>query len=466
MFLFTHLPFEIQHRVLFFLYSHRDVAALSVQCRSLHVLCNMPLRKRYRRIRITSSRKSFNRAFNMLLDILTKPGLGEHVRHIEYTKECCANEPNPEQPRRELSGEEMQLLRAATRRAGFVDAEGLRVIDLLLQLVNLDVHKYATRGLAPEEVGFPLYQLLYRNNTSPQESLFLQHLRSVYMININKDYLDDGRCYSFMDFTGALAMFHRLPSINSVSVDLLLEMPYATPVAEIAESNVSRIAIHHSSITSMYLASLICSCKALREFEYSIGGRSRTPPAVSFFNVKTFIKAILMHKETLEILDVDVEEDMGYLFKVDSSTRDRCLDVQYGQREAEVGRSGPPPVAMWDQSGSLRDFHALKRLSLGVHFLMYFARGVKPTHDGSFSLVDCLPESLESLCIRGYERGKSEENDSQVDALVALQKRATSKLKTIIGIEALIPNSKHVDYPDNGRHLLWIMQEREWSDED
>jgi hypothetical protein len=144
--LFTDLPLEIQQRVLFFLHSHRDFAALSVQCRSLHFLCDMPRRRKYRRIYITNSRQSFNRRFSMLMDILKRPSLGEHVRHIEYNVDCCTWTPNPQQPRRELSGEELQLLRAAVRKAGFVgDEERLRVLDLLLELINLDVAKYATR---------------------------------------------------------------------------------------------------------------------------------------------------------------------------------------------------------------------------------------------------------------------------------------------------------------------------------
>jgi hypothetical protein len=145
MVLLTDLPVEIQLRVLFFLRSQRDVAALSIQCRSLNVLCDMPHRKKCRRIRITNSRQSFNRGFNMLMDILKRPSLGEHVRHIEYNVDYLTNDHNPKQPRREVSSQEMQLLRAATHRAGFVGDEGYRVIDLLLELVNLDVARYPTR---------------------------------------------------------------------------------------------------------------------------------------------------------------------------------------------------------------------------------------------------------------------------------------------------------------------------------
>lgn len=299
-------------------------------------------------------------------------------------------------------------------------------------------HERAGR-LGPEIVGFPLYHFLHRtnNNADPQELLFLQHLRSVYVINVIKDDMDDGRFYQFMDFTGALALFHRLPSIESVGVDILMERPEGVPVEEITRSNFSKIAIRHSALNSIYLASLICSCKVLREFEYSIGGRSEHPRAwSSVINAKTFIQALLMHKETLELLDVDAGSDMD------------CLHYrEEGPDEAVDAFSGPPPDEMWEQHGSLRDFHALKHLSLGVDFLMYFARGVvNPARKGDFSLVDCLPENLESLCIRGYERGKRKNNDNdndiQLDALIAWQKRGTSKLKTIRGIYELIPNAE------------------------
>jgi hypothetical protein len=171
-------------------------------------------------------------------------------------------------------------------------------------------------------------------------------------------------------------------------------------------------------------------------------------------NATTFIKAILMHRETLEVLDVDVEGDAYY------------LDDQGGQDEAENAPSGPPPDEMWEQSGSLRDFHALKHLSIGVNFLLQFARGVHPTKE-NFSLVDRLPENLKSLCIRGYERGRHRSyNDSQSDALIAWQKSGTSRLKTILGIDELIPNASHVEDPDDDTHLLWEREEEEWSEEE
>lgn len=64
-----------------FLQSPRDIAALSQQCRSLHRLCDMPLRRKYRRVKLQSER-DLKVAFDMLLSILRAPYLGSYVRHL------------------------------------------------------------------------------------------------------------------------------------------------------------------------------------------------------------------------------------------------------------------------------------------------------------------------------------------------------------------------------------------------
>jgi hypothetical protein len=315
-----------------------------------------------------------------------------------------------------------------------------------------------------DSVDFPLDRLLRQTNASPEDKPFLQNLRNIYLINDRGGVLDDGRFYMEMDFIGSLHLFHHLPSIESVSTDLLQEDENGAPGIEPASSNISRIAIHHSSLDTIYLAKVICSCKVLREFQYSIGGRANADGGQPNFNPKTFIQTILTHKETLEVLDVDTEAHIFHFIDGDGDEEEMEEDFENygGRRDAEDASRGGPPGSIWEQSGSLRDFSALKRLSLGVNFLMYFARGVNPRKEKNFKLVDCLPVNLEYLMIRGYERGERDDYDAQLDSLLALKDSGSCKLTELKGIKELIPHSDDVEDPDDNQDSLWERPD-EWS---
>lgn len=77
-------------------------------------------------------------AFNLLMDILRRPTLGRYVRHIGYWERVLEHKDYAEKEcQRELSEDEMRFLRAATRRAGFVDSEEERVVNMLMQKSSL-----------------------------------------------------------------------------------------------------------------------------------------------------------------------------------------------------------------------------------------------------------------------------------------------------------------------------------------
>lgn len=90
------------------------------------------------------------------------------------------------------------------------------------------------------------------------------------------------------------------------------------------------------------------------------------------------------------------------------------IDAHFDEQAQQARRfSRTAPAWLWEQTGSLKDFPALKRLSLGINLLMYFARGVTndpTTPRGTVDLVDCLSDHLEYLCIQGYEKGKTQEH--------------------------------------------------------
>ncbi|OOO12529.1 hypothetical protein OAory_01002780 [Aspergillus oryzae] len=510
MVLFTDLPIEIQHRILSFLHAHRDVAALSIQCRSLHALCDMPMRKKYRRLRIDSKDKSLNKAFGMLMEILKRPRLGRYVRHLECSKGPTCYEDYTERTNslRDLSDQEKQLLRAAICKAGFTGSETGRILNMVMQTeageerpwppyfptgsrgvyisqaltalfisVSPELESLATpppffnytgfylpdQSHDFESVNYPLERLLRQVNFMPNDMPFLQNLRDVYVINRD---LDDERFYRSMDFMGVMQLIHRLPSIEMIGTDILEEDENGAARLEPRSSTISRFAIHHSSLDTYYLANVVYSCKVLKEFQYSIGGRDVPGGSYSKFNPKTFFFTILPHRETLEILDVDAECHVTEFSweVVEYEELDERFEEWGGRRDAEHVWTGTPPDSLWEQSGSLLEFRALKRLSLGIHILMYYAQGVNLAKKESFSLVDCLPPNLEYLLIRGYEKGASEMHDAQIDSLVAWKNSGLSSLIEIQGITECIPHAEDVDDPDDEDAPLWEREE-EWSSE-
>lgn len=94
-------------------------------------------------------------------------------------------------------------------------------------------------------------------------------------------------------------------------------------------------------------------------------------------------------------------------------------------------------ISIWEHRGSLKEFVPLKELSLGIGFLLYFAKGVSGTGGAEreeVRLADSLPDSLEYLCIRGYQRGKNPDHDAQIDTLMDRFKSGSLRLKESGGL--------------------------------
>ena len=129
------LPSEIHHRILSYLICNRDVAALSIQCRALYLVCDMSTRKKFHRLRISTTKRSIDPAFELLLEILKKPTLGQYVRYIEcYPRALEASTLFVlKDPQRKLSDDEVALLRAAVRRAGFTGDKEKLLLNMLMQ---------------------------------------------------------------------------------------------------------------------------------------------------------------------------------------------------------------------------------------------------------------------------------------------------------------------------------------------
>ncbi|CAG7937044.1 unnamed protein product [Penicillium nalgiovense] len=517
---FLTLPLGIQGMVIPRVSLIRDLAALwqRQSCRSIHRLCDMKTRERCYQIRVGPEDHSINKTFDLVMEILKSPKLGNYVREIVQTRQ-----PSKERhyvqtaEQRKLSQGDRALLHAAVRNAGFAGAQESAVLNMLMQnstdppgqtiprnSVGFPKTAYGSnhghihgtfiaQALAailisvspnleslvmtqpfsllpgfdrgseiPEEdkVHFPLKELLLRANANPASTPYLQNLRKVYMIVDDRHSHD--HYYMAIDFLECTTFFDRLPSIESLSTDALCDDDecYARVILEPRSSNISRIHIHHSSLPTKFLISLAQSCKVLREFHYTIGGRCILGGWSTPFNAKTFIQSICPHKDTLEVLDIDAEREMVYFCppffdqgRVDVEIDKDALpsDDEGDEDERQVFRS------ISSNSGSLREFRALKQLSVGIGFLVYFAMGVRENNEPRqpFLLPGALPDSLEYLCIRGYEKGKCEVWDTHIDALVSAIDSGLLGIKEITGIEEVIPNAQDLDDTGNNEDLLW-----------
>ncbi|EKV12331.1 hypothetical protein PDIG_44590 [Penicillium digitatum PHI26] len=459
----------------------------------------MATRKKYHRVSVSSNDEdNIEISFALLMEILKRPSLGDYVRHIECRTATSRHlDYKQVNSQRDLSNEEMTLVREAVKKGGFTGLHESRVVNMLMQRMEKtatfgnyryreSLGTFITQALTAilivvspnvvtmalthpsgsscnHAIDFPLAQLLRQANASPENKPFLRNLRNVYVINKNDSTWSDGRFYLPMDLSGCLRLFNNLLSIESVGADLMEEDPNGKFEFKEKCSNIRKLSIHHSSVNSLYLANLIWSCRILKEFQYSIGGRASRDGGFPIFNPKAFIKALCAHKKTLEILDIDAENEISTFEIDDEEERDQEFNHHGSPSESGIGdETYTFYKSIWTYGGSLKEFVALKRLSLGINFLLYFAAGVsgEPYQKrGELALVDCLPVGLEYLCIRGYQKGEKEEHDRQMDALMKFCKSGSSQLKEIKGIDELIPNAESVKDPDNDDHLLWSLEE-------
>ncbi|KAJ5735755.1 uncharacterized protein N7483_000880 [Penicillium malachiteum] len=364
------------------------------------------------------------------MSILKKPFLGQYVRDLSYygrpRHSGIWNGGKRGSHPRDLNQTDLSLLKKAIRRAGFSGSDEETVLDMAIQketgdddgnrqyfngmntspggvyiaqalaviliamapnLVKMGMTQpYQTWEGAREE-NLPLKAFMRQANRATENLPYLQNLREVYIIVDLSGECDDERYYTHIEFLDCFNLFDHLPSIISQDA----------PLVEQRTSNFTELCINHSSVSTPYMARAILACKALKNFQYSIGGRFEYEP--NEFNEKTFLKAILAHKTTLESLDLNTENS---LYNPRWETADEFEDADEEDYNHEFLGS------FWETHGSLKDFTALKNLSITIDVLFYLIRGDHELleQQAKIKLFEGLPDNLESLCIRGYSKGK------------------------------------------------------------
>lgn len=96
--------------------------------------CEKADRGAYRKILINDDPDNLEYTFQLLMDIVKRPCLGQFVRRIEYVHRPSDGDDYPELPyQRNLSADDMRLLRRAVQNAGFQGDKEEKIINMLMQ---------------------------------------------------------------------------------------------------------------------------------------------------------------------------------------------------------------------------------------------------------------------------------------------------------------------------------------------
>lgn len=329
--------------------------------------------------------------------------------------------------------------------------------------VYVDSHRFPQRDMHIEKF------LHEANDTTPGH---LRNLRHVHLLHDTRGYLYDPRFYNQYDLLGTLRYFHRLPSIELLSMNsvCLMEQHGLRRLAP-RKSNIRKIHLGHSSLSTDCLCAILDHCKVLEEFKYSNGGRASIQSSPLIWQEPMGL-SLSRHSSTLRVLDLDTHiHGSGY---ESSSSDEEPFDFDYDEGDSRDDpelreiplqeyisfKEVPEQTERWSgfATGSLRDFTALTHLSIDVGF---FVDKKRPKDDGDGkktpSLADLLPPNIEYLRIRGYREGEHEETTQCVSGLLPhLAMGRLPHLTKIDGVTKYIPIAEDVGDPDHDEGLLWV----------
>jgi hypothetical protein len=120
-----------------------------------------------------------------------------------------------------------------------------------------------------------LLNTLLRKNYGKLPQMHLQKLRHVRLLPEVGISYHGGDTYEFIDLLAEARLFHRLPAIESISVDGITSNNDADHLGEFPPrtSNIKSIHVGHAMLPSSELAPLIRMPRNLEEFTHSVGGR-------------------------------------------------------------------------------------------------------------------------------------------------------------------------------------------------
>ncbi|KAF0315838.1 hypothetical protein GQ607_016907 [Colletotrichum asianum] len=332
----------------------------------------------------------------------------------------------------------------------------------------LSYTRYVTHLLVGNLEWTPLLkEYLKKSNYAliPADYRAFPQLETVEVVDLS--WKDDERQYYSLEILDYLHYFHRLPSFRNLILDGTGEYQMEKLLFPAGTSSPSfkRIQARCTDISGGVLGMLLRAPKGLEEVVVSIGGLWSMDGGSPIVQLKTIGKCLLTQKETLRVLDLDLENGIhARESEEEAGMEDYSLDEEgeevIGVTEAtlekdeyfllaEAEATGPllphriPDTRKYGYTiGSFHDFEALTHLSINVQALMGPNDGWEPPYklkeEPPFQLVDALPPSLEYLCLYGYRKGENFAVDSHVKELLEKKAERLPRLAEIRGVEETV----------------------------
>ncbi|KKZ63453.1 hypothetical protein EMCG_02264 [[Emmonsia] crescens] len=482
------LPTEILLKIVSPL-SIQDLAALSLQCHHLKRVVNLASPPEYRRFRFYTVKH----VFKFLYTILEKPRLGTFVREIVSKSNSCSTghhiPPIEKQP----------LLRSAIMKAGFDGEQAEALMGSLMvgrpKTVMLNSSSDIREALATlllaicpnieilrvEYIDGQYFEQLFKMAKTPSKQRnYLQNLRQLDLLRQTGSYVDPDGSYSSFDVAANLRLIAHLPSIESFTVRGVWICEDAVPCwLPPGSSNIKKLNLCYSQFTDDHLRYLIRHPKALEEFTFSSGQLIEPIQDERKKNkAKLLGKKLLCHKSTLKVLDLDVDNYLEYYKYYHYCTGSEAEEEDWESDDPRVVEPRfsweEPDTRLYGETiGSLHDFTALKRLSIGVKALL---GGPSRSDDEDWDqesekervpirLIRDLPPNLEYLCIRGYVPGEDPGYTSQMEEFMANKTKWPPSLKEVHGITECVSGLPILDEDFYGDELPWEETESDWSED-
>ncbi|KAH8678495.1 hypothetical protein BX600DRAFT_431770 [Xylariales sp. PMI_506] len=333
--------------------------------------------------------------------------------------------------------------------------------------------------------GTPLEDYLLKSNYEVIPRPGLQRVKRVEIIPSAPRAWDE-RVYEDVELLDYFMFFHRLPLLEAVAMDGLAEYQANRGVFPPGVSPIKKLRIEHTDMSSTMMSTILRIPKALEEIHVQEGGLWSVDGGYPSIQPDTLGKALLDHKETLRVLELDVgggllsttsgaPKGMGYEMKDSDEDFDEMAmtEEEYNADERDKYyhldeiASQRPLLAYRLKStrkygytmGSLHDFTALTRLS--IHFRLLFGPGREgsiPDHLAEAQparLVDMLPPNLEYFCLYNYERGENIDIDNLVDEFMHKKTERFPRLQIIRGINETVMSERALYTEDDREDNLW-----------
>ncbi|VUC29246.1 unnamed protein product [Clonostachys rosea] len=438
----------------------------------------------------------FDRLYPLLTTYIQQPSLAESVTELvmdfSSRERSWPNDYPPDEPEESSLGVTGDLVREHVRSLGLGDRETKGMLHALRLWVNRqetpanwqpgDSESSEPHYLHDEFAGFAAVVLLSlcknlstlhiappMSGFSPMlEDYFLKTnygmLQEPGLQNLTKVQVLPGMwwgeetVYGQLEFLRLFQYFHRLPAINTISIDSLQEYQshYTTFIPR--TGNMKTLKLDHVDMDNSFLTLLISVPKVLVELKVSLGGKEHIDGGNPMIYPQSIGRALAQHKETISALDLDLDLCVSEFVckdKVRDDSNDEISDEdsdieEFGRDYYKIDQESRLAVEKISTAaesygwtiGSLHDFTSLTQLSIGVYTLLGppDSRGERLARQPPFRLIDALPPKLESFCLYGYKKGENLDIDEHVNEFMINREARFPSLNEVRGIEEEVPS--------------------------